>query len=72
MAYSDFKLSELIKTFGLTLTEAVDLFADVEEVECSDNLAFNLKDLSNYPVVNANKILGILMNTIYNQVGGRN
>ena len=44
MAYSDFKLSELIKTFGLTLTEAVDLFADVEEVECSDNLAFNLKD----------------------------
>lgn len=29
-------------------------------------------DLSNYPVVNANKILGILMNTIYNQVGGRN
>lgn len=44
MAYSDFKLSELIKTFGLTLSEAVDLFADVEEVECSDNLAFNLKD----------------------------
>jgi hypothetical protein len=44
MAYSDFKLSELIKTFGLTLSETVDLFADVEEVECSDNLAFNLKD----------------------------
>ena len=44
MAYSDFKLSELIKTFGLIFSEAVDLFADVEEVECSDNLAFNLKD----------------------------
>ncbi len=44
MAYSDFKLSELIKIFGLILSEAVDLFADVEEVECSDNLAFNLKD----------------------------
>jgi hypothetical protein len=44
MVYSEFKLSELIKTFGLTLTEAVDLFADVEEVECSENLAFNLKD----------------------------
>ncbi len=44
MAYSDFKLSELIKTFGLTLSETVDLFADVEEVECSENLAFNLKD----------------------------
>jgi hypothetical protein len=44
MAYIDFQLSELIKTFGLTLTEAVDLFADVEEVECSDNLAFNLKE----------------------------
>jgi len=41
MAYTDFKLSELIKIFGLILTEAVDLFADVEEVECSDNLAFN-------------------------------
>ena len=44
MAYSDFKLSELIKTFGLTLSETVDLFADVKEVECSENLAFNLKD----------------------------
>jgi hypothetical protein len=44
MAYSDFKLSELIKTFGLTLSETVDLFANVEEVECSDNLTFNLKD----------------------------
>lgn len=44
MAYSDFKLSELIKTFGLTLSETVDLFADIEEVECSENLAFNLKE----------------------------
>ncbi|NEQ29098.1 MAG: hypothetical protein F6K28_61195, partial [Microcoleus sp. SIO2G3] len=44
MAYSDFKLSELIKTFGLTLSETVDLFADVKEVECSENLAFNLKE----------------------------
>ena len=44
MAYSDFKLSELIKTFGLTISETVDLFADVQEVECSDNLAFNLKE----------------------------
>ena len=44
MAYSDFKLSELIKTFGLTLSETVDLFADVKEVESSENLAFNLKE----------------------------
>ena len=44
MAYSDFKLSELIKTFGLTLSETVDLFADVKEVESSKNLAFNLKE----------------------------
>jgi len=28
-------------------------------------------DLSNYPVGNANKILGILMSTVYNEVGGR-
>jgi hypothetical protein len=44
MAYSDFKLSELIKIFGLTLSESVDLFAHVAEVECSENLAFNLKE----------------------------
>lgn len=44
MAYSDFKLSELSKTFGLTLRESVDLFAHIAEVECSENLAFNLKD----------------------------
>ncbi|HAA27216.1 MAG TPA: hypothetical protein DCE56_05445 [Cyanobacteria bacterium UBA8553] len=44
MVYSDCKMSELIKTFGLTLSETVDLFADVAEVECSENLAFNLKD----------------------------
>ena len=29
-------------------------------------------DLSNYPVGNANKILGILMSTVYNEVGGCN
>ena len=44
MAYSDFKLSELIKTFGLSISETVDLLAGVEEVECSENLAFNLKE----------------------------
>ena len=44
MAYSDFKLSELIKIFGLTLSETVDLFANITEVECSENLAFNLKE----------------------------
>lgn len=44
MAYSDFKLSELSKIFGLTLRESVDLFTHVAEVECSENLAFNLKD----------------------------
>ena len=44
MAYSDFRLSELIKIFGLTLSETVDLFANITEVECSENLAFNLKE----------------------------
>ena len=37
MAYTDFKLSERIKIFGLTLSEAVDLFANVAEVEGSEN-----------------------------------
>ncbi|NMG08756.1 hypothetical protein [Brasilonema sp. UFV-L1] len=44
MAYSDFKLNEIIKIFGLTLIETTDLFTNIEAVECSENLAFNLKE----------------------------
>ncbi|MFB2923662.1 hypothetical protein [Aerosakkonema funiforme] len=44
MAYSDFTLSELVKIFGLTINETIDLFAVVEEVECSEYLAFCLKE----------------------------
>ncbi|MEG4227396.1 hypothetical protein QUA35_20400 [Microcoleus sp. N9_B2] len=38
MAYSDFKLKELVKQFDLTLNENQDLFGDAPEVEPSENL----------------------------------
>ncbi len=44
MSYSDFTLSQLVKIFGLTINETIDLFAAVEEVESSDYLAFYLKE----------------------------
>jgi hypothetical protein len=44
MAYSDFKLSELIKTFGLTISESSGLFANVPEVDYSDILATLLQE----------------------------
>jgi hypothetical protein len=44
MAYSDFKLSEIIQKFELTLNEASGLFADVPEEEPSDLLTIILKE----------------------------
>jgi len=44
MAYSDFKLSELIKSFGLTISESSGLFANVPEVDYSDILATLLQE----------------------------
>lgn len=44
MAYSDFKLSEIIKIFGLTISETSELFSAVAEVESSEYLAFTLKE----------------------------
>jgi hypothetical protein len=32
MAYSDFKLNELVKQFDLTLNKNLDSFADIPEV----------------------------------------
>lgn len=43
MAYSNFKLSDVIKQFGLILKDKNDLFADVSEVEYSDYLDFTIK-----------------------------
>ena len=51
MAYSDFTLSELKKLFSLTINETVDLFAAVPPVECSEHLAFTLKE--NLPLATA-------------------
>ncbi|MBD2391846.1 hypothetical protein RI030_10290 [Aphanizomenon flos-aquae NRERC-008] len=44
MVYSDFKLSEIIQNFGLTLNEVSGLFGDILEEECSDLLTTILKD----------------------------
>lgn len=44
MAYSDFKLNDLIKDFGLTINESSALFSSIPEVECSELLATILKE----------------------------
>jgi len=44
MAYSDFKLKELVKQFDLSLNENQDLFADISEVESSEILKVALKE----------------------------
>lgn len=50
MAYSDFKLDEVIKKFGLTLQEQSDLFGNVPAVAPSDYLALTLKQNVNLAV----------------------
>lgn len=42
MAYSDFKLNELLKAFNLTLRERSDIFASVPSSTCSEYLEFTL------------------------------
>ncbi|MEH2422992.1 MAG: hypothetical protein V7K48_19380 [Nostoc sp.] len=44
MAYSDFKLIEIIDSFGLVIHESSGLFANVQEQECSDLLSTILKE----------------------------
>ncbi|MEH2076860.1 MAG: hypothetical protein V7K57_21075 [Nostoc sp.] len=44
MAYSDFKLIEIIDSFGLVIHESSGLFASVQEQECSDLLATILNE----------------------------
>jgi hypothetical protein len=44
MAYSEFKLKELVKQFDLTIQENQDLFADISEVESSEILKVALKE----------------------------
>ncbi|MEH2294289.1 hypothetical protein [Nostoc sp.] len=44
MAYSDFKLIEIIDSFGLVIHESSGLFANVHEQECSDLLSILLKE----------------------------
>ena len=44
MAYSDFKLKELVKQFNLNLQENQDLFANISEVESSEILKVALKE----------------------------
>ncbi|MBD2194081.1 MULTISPECIES: hypothetical protein [Calothrix] len=44
MAYSDFKLAEIIDAFGLTIQESSGMFASVQEQECSDLLSTILQE----------------------------
>ena len=44
MAYSDFKLPQVIQSFGLTVHEGSRIFADFPEEKCSDLLSTILKE----------------------------
>jgi hypothetical protein len=44
MSYSEFKLSGVIQSFGLTLNEVSGLFANIPEENCSDLLTTILKE----------------------------
>ncbi|MBN3876586.1 MULTISPECIES: hypothetical protein [unclassified Nostoc] len=44
MAYSDFKLIEVIDSFGLVIHESSGLFANVQEQDCSDLLSTILRE----------------------------
>jgi hypothetical protein len=44
MAYSDFKLQEIVKKFSLTIDEKSDLFAETQTIQCSEFLAMGLKN----------------------------
>ncbi|MDZ8139766.1 MAG: hypothetical protein RM049_31510 [Nostoc sp. DedQUE04] len=44
MAYSDFKLIEIIDSFGLVIHESSGLFANVQEQDCSDLLSIILNE----------------------------
>ncbi len=44
MAYSDFKLGDLIKNFSFKINETSEMFADVPEVECSEILTILLEE----------------------------
>jgi hypothetical protein len=43
MAYSDFNLNSVLKTFELSYSETADLFANEQELESSPSLAENLR-----------------------------
>jgi hypothetical protein len=43
MAYSDFNLNNVLKTFELSYSEIADLFANEPELECSPSLAETLR-----------------------------
>ncbi|MEH2422031.1 MAG: hypothetical protein V7K48_14235 [Nostoc sp.] len=44
MSYSDFTLDRVRKTFGLTISDKIDIFASVNEVECPPLLAEVLRE----------------------------
>lgn len=50
MSYSDFKLNQLVKDFGLTIREISDLFMDIPSVPASSTLLTLLQENVNWAV----------------------
>ncbi|MDZ7951492.1 hypothetical protein [Nostoc sp. DedQUE09] len=44
MSYSDFTLDKVRKTFGLTISDKIDIFPSLQEVECPPLLAEVLRE----------------------------
>ena len=44
MAYSDFKLNEIIRNFDITLNENTNLFTSISEINPSEHLKFFLEE----------------------------
>jgi hypothetical protein len=44
MSYSNFQIQDILKQFAITLNERINLFADVNEVDYSEHLAFTIQE----------------------------
>jgi uncharacterized protein YfbU (UPF0304 family) len=51
VVYSDFKLREIIETFGLTVRESSRLFANVLEQECSELLSILIQGMNLHRII---------------------
>lgn len=56
MAYSDFKLIEIIESFGLTVRESSGLFANALEQECSDILSIIIQGIKLHRIISPEEL----------------